>query len=64
MFIAQKRLKVGDEYRDFGDPLPEAAEWPYQIRESYLRAGYLKEVPDSVSAASTPAVKGGKANGS
>jgi hypothetical protein len=50
MFIAIERMKVGDGYREHGDPIPEAAEWSWQTRAHYLRNHRIAEVPDPAPA--------------
>jgi len=53
-FIANTALKVarGGETVTLrpGDPIPEAADWKHYTVHSYLRNGYIKEVPDEISA--------------
>lgn len=39
MYIAQKRLKVGEGWREPGDPVPEAAHW--RTLRVYLENGSL-----------------------
>ena len=51
-YIAGKRLKVGDGYREIGDEVPEAAGW--RTLSAYLNTGAIKEVADvSVSSAAS-----------
>ena len=50
-YIAMKRLLIGDAWREPGDEVPEAADWP--TLRSYLQGEHIKEVPAVV--APTPA---------
>jgi|GEM_PF-5823672 len=59
MYLAKRQIKVGDEVRPAGAPVPEAAEWPDRILQPLLRGGFLearKESPAAVAPAS-PEVK-------
>jgi hypothetical protein len=51
-YIARRQLKVGDSYRQPGDPIPEAATWP-NLR-AYLEEGHVEAV-DVETAATSPA---------
>jgi hypothetical protein len=42
-WIARRRLKVGDGWREVGDEVPEAETWPN--RQAYLNEGHIEEVP-------------------
>lgn len=51
MYVATRQLKLGPEdIRQPGDPVPEAATWPNLA--TYLRMGWVKDVPESSSPAS------------
>ncbi len=52
MYVALRRLKVGDGWREPGDPVPEAATW--RNLRAYLGAGQVAEVPDEESAGAEP----------
>lgn len=42
MYVAKRQLKVGDDIRQIGDPIPEAEEW---LRvESWVRFGFIEDV--------------------
>lgn len=41
-WIALRRQKVAGEFRDRGDEVPEAADWPR--RQVWIDAGYVEEV--------------------
>lgn len=43
-FVAQKPIKVGDEIRQPGELVPEAADWP-DIRP-WTGGGFVKEISD------------------
>jgi hypothetical protein len=49
-YVALSRLKVGDGYREPGEPVPEASMWP-NLRH-YISTGQVEEipVPDGVKA--------------
>jgi hypothetical protein len=43
-YIANYRMAKADgTYHEVGDVVPEAHDWPWQIRESYIRNSRLKE---------------------
>ncbi len=59
MWIARTTLKVGDEIRQYGDPIPEAEEWPN--RQAFINTGQIEWVEDEPAAEpdlSTEAVDG------
>lgn len=43
--VGRGRLKVGDGYREVGDPIPEAADWT-NLR-AYLQSGLVRSVDDA-----------------
>ena len=45
-YVARKRLKVGDEWREPGEPIPEAATW--RNLHSYLSSGAVMLVQTDV----------------
>jgi len=47
IFVAGRRLRVGDSVRQPGDPIPEAAFFHERIRRAMLNTGHLKKVPIS-----------------
>jgi hypothetical protein len=46
MYIARKRLTINGEYREIGQPVPEAEGW--RTVEAYVRSGHLNFVEDIV----------------
>lgn len=50
--VGRRPLKVGEETRQPGDPLPEAASWPRL--ESWLRSGAVVQRPPSARTVSAP----------
>jgi|LauGreDrversion4_2_1035121.scaffolds.fasta_scaffold1435676_2 hypothetical protein len=43
MYVARKRLKIGDRVILPGETVPEAAEWPRV--ESWVHSGHIEDVP-------------------
>jgi hypothetical protein len=43
-YVARTRLKVGNTWREPGDEVPEARDWPPHILQAYLGAGQI-EIP-------------------
>lgn len=51
-FIALKRMKVGDGHREYGEPIPEAADWKPMILAAYQASGFVRTaLPDEYKAA-------------
>ena len=48
-YLAGKRLKVGDSWREVGDEVPEAASWP--TLQAYINMGHV--VVETLAAPST-----------
>lgn len=46
MYVALKRIRVGERYRERDEPVPEATTWSWQTLDLYTRTGYLLQVPD------------------
>lgn len=44
-FIARRRLKIGDGYRQIGEEVPEAAGW--RNLRTFIRLGWVEEVDSS-----------------
>jgi hypothetical protein len=42
-YVARTRLRVGDEWREPGALVPEAAQWPNL--QSYINTGTIEEIP-------------------
>lgn len=53
--VGRRPLKVGEETRQPGDPIPEAESWPRL--ESWLRSGAVVQLPPSQRTVSEPARK-------
>lgn len=54
-YVAGRRLRVGDGYKEYGEPVPEAASW--KNLEAHLSSGAIKAVvvdEPTVSAAPPP----------
>ena len=45
VFIAGRRLRIGQETREVGEPVPEALFFRERIKRAMLNTGHLKEVP-------------------
>jgi hypothetical protein len=45
-YLVRQQLKVGDGYRQPGQEIPEAADWPPQVLKAYLNTGQIEEIPD------------------
>ena len=46
-YVALKRLRVGeDQFREYGEYVPEADDWTWQIRQTYLSNGIIEKVPE------------------
>jgi hypothetical protein len=43
--VARQPMKMGDHLRQVGELVPEAADWPIQAQDAWLRQGWLEEVP-------------------
>jgi hypothetical protein len=43
-YLARQQLKVGNGYRQPGEEIPEAADWPPQVRKAYLNTGQIEEI--------------------
>ena len=57
-FRACTRLRVADgTYRFKGDPIPEAAAWPADIRAKRLKQGMIEEIAGSKSSKSKASKK-------
>lgn len=45
VFIAGRRLRIGQETREVGEPVPEALFFRERNKRAMLNTGHLKEVP-------------------
>jgi hypothetical protein len=43
-YVVRQQLKVGSEYRQPGQEINEAADWPPQVLRAYLSAGQIEEI--------------------
>lgn len=55
-YIARARLKIApDDFREVGQEVPEAASWPWTLRESYIRNGRLERATTLAPVSGKPA---------
>lgn len=54
MFIAGKRLRIDGQYREPGEPVPEAAGWRRSTLNGLLGSRRLLEVPDDTVVGNHP----------
>lgn len=50
-FVAGARLLIGDEYREVGEPVPEAESWPLRQVQAMLNLGRLIDLADKKATA-------------